>query len=97
MQPQPQAKCQADIWIEQASDEDLRRFFHWLSLKLIGATINDLASNNEDRRAFGWRWMMHDDDFFAACIMANLKPYCTIEKMTNRATALYDRRNSSRQ
>lgn len=94
---QPQSKCQADEWIEQAADEDLRRFFQWLSIKLIGATINDIAANDIERRVFGWRWLLLDDDFTAACIFANLKPHCTRSKMADRAIVLRERRNRSRQ
>lgn len=81
----------SEQWIEQAAIENLYRFLPWLSLRLIDATIKDIASNNEERRLFGYRFLMLDDDFDAACIIAGLKPNHTREKARARAKVLRER------
>lgn len=81
----------SDLWIDQASIEDLYRFLTLLSLKLIDATVKDIGSNDEKRQRFGYRFLAIDNDFDAACIIAGLKPNCTREKVRARAMILRER------
>lgn len=85
------SRCRAYEWIEQAPIEGLYRFLSCLSLKLIDATIKDIASNNEERRTFGKRFFDLDDDFDAACIFANLHPRVVRTKAIIRIEILRER------